>query len=637
MNLSKIQIKNFRSIDYIEFIISKGHKIFVGKNESGKSNILKAMSFLNQDEVISPDDIREALPDESPIKESYIRFVFSFEETEIQKIVKNIEGLYDGKNKKEKIITFNTAKLSIEDFVRKHCTAVYKVDFLSQKKWHTYYTLPSGYAFIPDIISPKEFVENDSPSEANPKTYENFYLISKSNYKQEALENLKIEPGNITLFYDEIVGDCIRQKLEELHPEVLNWRYDEKYLLPPSITIDSFGSNPNSCIPLKNLFELAGIVNINEEINKAKKGSAVKFRNLLEKIADHGTKHFQGVWKEYKDVSFSLSQNGANIDCGIKEINHFTFQQRSDGFKRFISFLLILSANNKNKKLTNALILVDEPDVSLHPSGIRYLRDELKRIAKENILFASTHSIFMIDDDIQNHYIIEKKNEKTIIQIPDEHSISEEEVLHRAMGFSIYETFNKVNILFEGWRDKQLFKVAISKVPTSYKEIKELHKNIGLSHSTGVRQIKNVTPIFELGFRNVFIVSDDDSISIEKQKEYIKERGYGTWFRYSEVDPDCTAITGEDFIKLDLVKKAVSHLIQTYEILKGEPDLENLKKGVILNIDKWVAKNGVDLQKKNEIVNDFKSYIFQSLTSSSIKDDYYRFCLLLLKEVTKKN
>jgi len=54
MKLKKIIIKNYKSIDSMEFDIKKfgnSHTItFVGINEVGKSNILEAMSFIDPPE-----------------------------------------------------------------------------------------------------------------------------------------------------------------------------------------------------------------------------------------------------------------------------------------------------------------------------------------------------------------------------------------------------------------------------------------------------------------------------------------------------------------------------------------------------------------------------------------------------------
>lgn len=48
MKLSKVCIKNYRSIESIDLEIDGyGCKVFVGINEAGKSNILKALRLLS--------------------------------------------------------------------------------------------------------------------------------------------------------------------------------------------------------------------------------------------------------------------------------------------------------------------------------------------------------------------------------------------------------------------------------------------------------------------------------------------------------------------------------------------------------------------------------------------------------------
>ena len=92
----------------------------------------------------------------------------------------------------------------------------------------------------------------------------------------------------------------------------------------------------------------------------------------------------------------SLIPDGPHISASVQdEHNRYDFAQRSDGFKRFVSFLLLVSTLVKTKQLENVLLLIDEPEISLHPTGARYLRDELIRISKTNWVVYSTHSIFM--------------------------------------------------------------------------------------------------------------------------------------------------------------------------------------------------------------------------------------------------
>src|SRR5206468_7778106 len=120
---------------------------------------------------------------------------------------------------------------------------------------------------------------------------------------------------------------------------------------------------------------------------------------------------FSSVWKEHQSPSRERVPAGEQPIRGVREKNRYDCARRSDVFKRFVSFLLLISANAKSGSLADTLLLIDEPDTSLHPSGTRFLRDELLRIAKTNYVAYSTHSIFMIDrDNIGRHIIVTKKN-----------------------------------------------------------------------------------------------------------------------------------------------------------------------------------------------------------------------------------
>ncbi len=77
MRLHHVDIKNFRLLGDVQVEINPTCRVLVGINESGKSNILRALSLLSKDyQPVEKDDLREALPDEDRIVESYVRFVF---------------------------------------------------------------------------------------------------------------------------------------------------------------------------------------------------------------------------------------------------------------------------------------------------------------------------------------------------------------------------------------------------------------------------------------------------------------------------------------------------------------------------------------------------------------------------------
>jgi len=621
MKLTKVNIKNFRSIkDLVIDFTDANFKILVGKNESGKSNILKALSLLSP--TIDPDveDVREPLPEEKSVEESFVRFVFTLDLSEIQVIYKSVSQNITLKDKNVKIITDGKLSYNLLEFCTITNEGLYKVELLKQNKSISYWTLDSKFKFLQNVKRRKSYKK---ATFGDVKTLDNSFLINIDELeKYNPDEYMDIEIKELNMLIGSEIISIVKDKL----PSLMYWQYDEANLLPATINIDEFASDPDTCLPLKNLFKIAGVSNITQEINSAQKGSKNKLRNLLERVADHATKHFRNVWKEYDYISFFLSPNGAEIDAGIREKNTFSLNQRSDGFKRFVTFLLSLSVNAKNKDLTNTIIVIDEPDIGLHPSGVRSLRDELISISSNNYIVASTHSIFLIDkQNISRHYIVKKVNEVTTLQVSKEDNIVEEEVLYQALGYSIYDELKEKNILFEGWRDKKLFKTAIKSISKDKKELKDTLNSIGISNSTGVKSLKFITPIFELSNKKCLIISDNDRPALEKQKEFKQEHLYGTWKRYDEIYNNSAIKTGEDYITKECINLAVSKIRNNDKRLITLPDL-NGKTGIIKEIESWIFNSGItDKLEISKISNDFKSAIFDSLKAADIKPEYFEF------------
>jgi predicted ATP-dependent endonuclease of OLD family len=56
--------------------------VLLGVNETGKSNILRALSLLNPNVAISPDDVRQIGSAEDPPRESSVEFFFPLSDEE---------------------------------------------------------------------------------------------------------------------------------------------------------------------------------------------------------------------------------------------------------------------------------------------------------------------------------------------------------------------------------------------------------------------------------------------------------------------------------------------------------------------------------------------------------------------------
>src|SRR5579872_1874220 len=106
MKLNRVEIKNFRSIKDITVSFEPACRVLVGINESGKSNILNALAFLGEEyKPVRKNDLREALPDEEPITESLIRFIFRFEKVESDELLENVSSKILSKEKNPEIVS----------------------------------------------------------------------------------------------------------------------------------------------------------------------------------------------------------------------------------------------------------------------------------------------------------------------------------------------------------------------------------------------------------------------------------------------------------------------------------------------------------------------------------------------------
>ncbi len=233
--------------------------------------------------------------------------------------------------------------------------------------------------------------------------------------------------------------------IENNTPAVSKWTYSKEYLITKPVSLEEFKENNDICLPLKNIFRIADI-KTKEEIKETIEAlnTSPKNINKLERVLEHATSEYiSNVWPECNVVFKFKIQNDLALSVYVfdeaDEVNSFYMSDRSDGFKQFISLILSISAENNTESLKNNLILIDEPETHMHPSGIKYMRDELIRIGQNNYVFLSTHSEFMIDSQTkERHYIITKESNNTFVQNWDKNSdIPNDDILRQAFGLSL--------------------------------------------------------------------------------------------------------------------------------------------------------------------------------------------------------
>lgn len=622
MLLTKIQISNFRSIKELT-LTPNGYSthVLVGMNESGKSSVLRALSMLSPEHSVSASDVRIERPDDEPITEAYVRFIFKLSKETKQEIYESVSSKFSDAQLAIPLFSDGKKSYTLSQFCDLRDEGLFIADLTSSSKTASYWGLASTWIVLPNWykvpaaqqVTPVEINNLDGSSTTITGAEYIFSASAQSAFPlPKASELLKL------------VGSQILEVVNKKLPKCIFWQYSEANLLPGQVNVTTFAANPDTCIPLRSMFELAGytVSEIADAIASARSKAPHYYTNLLNRVAAAATAHIRSIWREYATMTIELAKNGDLIEPTVKDKQlPVAFSSRSDGFKRFVSFLLLISAKVRTDDLRDTLILVDEPEIALHPSGARNLRDELIEVGKTNYVFFSTHSIFMIDrEKIDRHIIVEKVNEITECRTASKSLIQDEEVLFNAIGFSMFEVLHPRNVIFEGWRDKLLFKVAITRRGAAYKELRE---NLGLTHAEGVKDVKHLTRFLELGNRGCLIITDADNVAKQHKKTYVDDHGYGTWATYEDI-PGLPKkyITAEDFLADDYIVATANSVRTDYPALPMfTADQLASPGGKLKAIQQWIE--GADTGLTPHIADCIKSVLFsEKLTHQMIIDDY---------------
>ncbi|MCY3972990.1 MAG: AAA family ATPase [Candidatus Dadabacteria bacterium] len=520
MKLKKVEINGFRSIGKmeIEFENGCGHKILVGKNESGKSNILKAMNLLSGKAQFTAQDVKalyKSYPD--------VQFHFTLEGYEINNCREKFYGTFI--SKETKALTKNLTIKSFFDHYPKDIS--YEVDHYDHSEtwrfWEFENELNAGgeteiegnwYQIKSDVVvDPEKGKQFTAGLYIDEDTARRFDKTAHGDWRTflTKVEDMRQIYGEIQSIISEVAAP------EDYKFPVLNWEYTGKENdLPSSIGKTVFIQNPNTCIPLKNMFLLSGYEEeiIGEVLQDAEKVNINTLDNLLREVSEITNKKIKQLWKEYEGVGIDLRSNGNEISISIEDSdskNRFDFQQRSDGFRRMVSFLLMIIDDIDNDTIDKHIILIDEPETGLHPSSAKNLRDRIIELGKDHIVMYATHSISMIDtENIENNLIVTKEQGNTTYKTAREHGTSPAENVYRAIGYSIYEELEKNNIILEGYSDRKTFNFFMKG---------NKWKDCSVCYTGGVKNIEFVLSILQLANRKYFVLSDADKPALEKKKK----------------------------------------------------------------------------------------------------------------------
>jgi len=402
---------------------------------------------------------------------------------------------------------------------------------------------------------------------------------------------------NFEAYFDDIIIEYINHH----EPSVTFWKPSPEYMISEELLTD-FVTDIRKKPVLKNIFLLAGYKDQNSVKNIVDTISDGQHRSRLQsKLQDVLNKHIKQVWKHNINVVIEITETGL-LTISIKDTgeenkhDRLPIDGRSEGARHFLSLILSLSIESGYEQRKNQLILIDEPEAHLHPSGIRDLSKELLRIGENNYLFVSTHSPFLVDKKNKERHIILKKNSSATtekIHIDTHSNTIDDEVLREAFGLEVYkDLLNPHSMLVEGASDKKILQKALTLTS-------EKHFGITNGHGSNIDTLASKLNDQDI---SVLVVVDDDKDGKSYKQKIIQIGGSYT--------------TDNVFTIRDLVG----------EIVEGGTIEDTLEKTFVESVfkklycDHYKADTcDIDLKNISPVVDQMKAYLNKNKKSDVSK------------------
>jgi predicted ATP-dependent endonuclease of OLD family len=609
MKLDKIRIESFKSIVNQEIQINDNCIGFIGLNESGKTNVLQALNHLDSSKKFN-------LKDKSKITNEFpsIKYHFSINEKELKRIKKELEKQIPNSISIVGTLPFIDT-LNIDSIViskeltlnqDSECETEYNLaidfDYVHNKKYREFISneeLPDNHAI--------KFEDTDYPVLEH---YFDTNLIEKEHSKYfKEIDN--------TIFKSDLENILIKI-IENTIPQVKYWEFNSQYLVPAELTYVKFMEEENpyeNNAPLYNMFLISRDLNIYDETDLKTKiaewtedsSARRKDSNILTRDVN---KHIKNIWEDYdQELKIELEESKITIhvnDPNSSVMNYYDMGVRSQGFKTFMSFILTISAEAQNGLLENYFLILDEPETHLHPSGVKYMKNELLKLSQNNnYVFFATHSIFMIDrGNLKRHIIVNKESERTNLTIVNRNNILQEDVIFQALGTSVDEfSLSKSNILFEGELDVSMFSYFIEKC-LAKKENKL--KDFEFLDGGGTKRILRFFTDKSIPKETEWtIILDNDSpgrnLPQSLEKCTIEDVYKNFKFKYYSTEIDYEL---EDILPLEVIENSIKIVISDIETT-FDLDLEQ-DKPISKIINEFYGRNKINGGKKETIEEKFK-------------------------------
>ena len=523
MKVDYVRIQNFRSIiDSGNFYLDNNMTVLAGKNESGKSTILKALETFSSG-GFSEEDFCETFYHggfehlrEMPEISVFLKFTYKevcekflseeqlseipFVESFDLHITKRLDrsGKLDIQVKGTLInVIFKNRFNQIHDDFNNFLFNLNLVeDYLS-------YDLKG----IKEYNDKTLFTNNNDLKHLFNRIH-NINLHVEYTMNNESLKNSVVKDLdsflNVSRSIEGYIEDTI-QAIEDLYTScepkfVLFDSFDD--ILPDVVN----HTNNNSTI-LKRFYK---VVNISPSALFKAKGFSR--RKITRKFSTDFSDEFSNYYNQ-SNLKIECSLDGADLYFYVYEDNNdlpFRPSQRSRGFQWFLSFFLTLKAETTN----NCILLIDEPGLYLHAKAQNDVLEVLENLSVSHQIVMTTHSPYLIDPSRLERVrlVLKTKNGNTYIENKI-HKGADKDTLTpiiTSIGLDLSSdlVFSRdgINVLVEGISDYFYLEALKKQI-----KIPDMNMNeFRFIPTVGATQIPNLAALLIVWGLKFFVVLDND-------------------------------------------------------------------------------------------------------------------------------
>jgi hypothetical protein len=127
MEFVRAEIENFRSIDKLTLDFRHGCQALIGINESGKSNILRALHLLDTSSTPAPGDLRIERHEEDQVTSGYVRFVFRLTNEEVAEVIAHVKARFSVHSADAPLIARGASTLTLADWIASRPEGIYTI------------------------------------------------------------------------------------------------------------------------------------------------------------------------------------------------------------------------------------------------------------------------------------------------------------------------------------------------------------------------------------------------------------------------------------------------------------------------------------------------------------------------------